>query len=453
MAVISISSCLLIFFFLVAATLPDLPSAYLKLPLLRKNPYPPAPSEALFADSRRVSALYSALHQRHRHFHAKLPITSAASFGSGQYLVSVHLGTPPQRLLLVTDTGSDLTWVTCSACRQNCSSRATFFPRQSTTFSPYHCFDSSCKLVPHPREHVPCNHSRLHSTCRYEYSYSDGSVSRGFYSHETTTFNSSSGKLVQFQYLSFGCGFNNSGPSVSGPSFNGANGVMGLGRGPISFFSQLGRQFGHKFSYCLMDYTLSPPSTSYLLIGGSKYRGAKRYKLSFTPLLSNPLSPTFYYIGIDSVFVNNVKLHISPSVWAIDELGNGGTVVDSGTTLTFLKEPAYRIILATVDRLVKLPKSVEPSLGFDLCFNVSNELRPSLPRLSFKLGGGSLFAPPPRNYFIDAADGVKCLALQPVKPSSGFSVIGNLMQQGYTFEFDKDRMRLGYSRHGCAGPS
>ncbi|CAA2994398.1 aspartyl protease family 2 [Olea europaea subsp. europaea] len=443
MAFISKSSCLLIFFFLVAAALPHLSSAYLKLPLLRKNPYPPAPSEALSADSRRVSAL----HRRRRHFHTKFPVTSAASSGSGQYLVSLHLGTPPQRLLLVADTGSDLTWVTCSACRRHCSSRGTFFPRHSTSFSPYHCFDSSCNLVPHPREHVQCNHTHLHSTCRYEYAYSDGSVTRGFFSHETTTFNSSSGDLVLFQHLSFGCGYNNSGPSVSGPSFNGANGVMGMGRGPISFFSQLGQEFGHKFSYCLMDYTISPPPTSYLLIGG-----AERYKLSYTPLLINPLSPTFYYIGIQTVFINNVKLRISSSVWGIDELGNGGTVVDSGTTLTFLTEPAYRIILAAFDRLVKLPKSVEQTLGFDLCFNVSNELRPSLPRLSFKLFGGSLFAPPPRNYFIDAADGVKCLALQSVAPSSGFSVIGNLMQQGYTFEFDKDRMRLGYSRRGCAVP-
>ncbi|KAL2519140.1 Eukaryotic aspartyl protease family protein [Abeliophyllum distichum] len=444
MAFISISSCLLIFFLLI--TLPDLSSAYLKLPLLRKNPYPPPPSEAISADSRRVSAL----HQRHGHFHTKLPITSAASSGSGQYLVSLHLGTPPQRLLLVADTGSDLTWVTCSACRRHCPSRATFFPRHSTTFSPYHCFDSSCKLVPHPKKHFPCNHTRLHSTCRYEYSYSDGSVTSGFFSHETTAFNSSSGKLVQFQHLSFGCGFKNSGRSVSGPSFNGANGVMGLGRGPISFSSQLGRQFGHTFSYCLMDYTLSPPPTSYLLIGGAQYGGA--HKLSYTTLLINPFSPTFYYIGIENVFINNVKLHISPSVWAIDELGNGGTVVDSGTTLTFLTEPAYRIILAMVDRLVKLPKSVDPTLGFDLCFNVSSELTPNLPRLSFKLRGGSVYAPPPRNYFIDAADGVKCLALQPVAPSSGFSVIGNLMQQGYTFEFDKDRKRLGFSRSGCSVP-
>ncbi|KAG8382944.1 hypothetical protein BUALT_Bualt05G0132500 [Buddleja alternifolia] len=424
----------------------------LKLPLLHKNPFPPAPSEALSADNHRLSTLFSALH---KHLHPQLPVNSAASSGSGQYLVSLHLGTPPQRLLLVADTGSDLTWVSCSACRRHCSSRAaSFFPRHSATFSPYHCFDRSCNLVPHPKNAPHCNHTRRHSTCRYEYSYSDGSITNGFFSHETTTFNTSAAKLVKFQHLSFGCGFWNSGPSVSGPAFNGAHGVLGLGRGPISFSSQLGRAFGHKFSYCLMDFTLAPPPTSYLLIGGggSRNGAVARTKLSYTPLLVNPLSPTFYYIGIESVLINDVKLRINPAVWAINELGNGGTVLDSGTTLTFLPEPAYRRILAEFERLVKLPRSGQPSPGFDLCLNVSGISRTILPRLSFNLSGGSVFSPPPSNYFIDTAEGVKCLALQPVTTVEGFSVFGNLMQQGFTFEFDKDRSRLGFTRHGCGVP-
>lgn len=415
---------------------------FIKLPLLHKKPYPLTPSEALYADKRRLSTLLS---------RPKLPVNSAASFGSGQYLVSLHIGTPPQHLLLVADTGSDLTWVSCSACRgQHCFSAraALFYPRHSTTFSPYHCYDPACTLVPHPRKHAPCNHTRLHSTCRYEYSYSDGSITSGFFSRETTTFNTSSGNLVKFKRLSFGCSFSKSGPSVSGPSFNGADGVLGLGRGPISFPSELGRKFGHKFSYCLLDYTRSPTPTSYLLIGGSQPTA----KLNYTPLLNNPLSSTFYYIRIQNVRINSVNLRISPSVWAIDELGNGGTILDSGTTLTYLVKPAYLSIVAEFKRLVKFPRAAEPTLGFDLCLNVSSGLMPSLPRLSFKLGGGSIFSPSPSNYFIDTADGVKCLALQPVSSPNGSSVIGNLMQQGFTFEFDKDRSRLGFSRHGCSVP-
>ncbi|XAR55850.1 Nepenthesin [Bertholletia excelsa] len=422
----------------------------LKLPLLHKSPFP-SPSEALSSDSHRLSSLFSALHSRKT---PQLPLTSGAASGSGQYFVDLSLGTPAQRLLLVADTGSDLVWVKCSACR-DCSKRppgSAFLSRHSDSFWPYHCYDSACKIVPHPK-HVPCNRTRLHSPCRYEYSYADGSKTSGFFARETTTFNTSSGQKVKHGGLAFGCGFRVSGPSVSGPSFNGAQGVMGLGRGPVSLPSQLGRRFGNKFSYCLMDYTLSPTPTSYLLIGGThNVTVSGKSVINYTPLQINPFSPTFYYIGIQSVSVEGTKLRINPSVWAIDEMGNGGTVVDSGTTLTFLANPAYRRVLTAFRRRVKLPEPAERTPGFDLCLNVSGVSRPRLPRLSFKFAGGSVFSPPPRNYFVDTAEGVKCLAIRPVSSPAGFSVIGNLMQQGFLLEFDKERSRLGFSRHGCAWP-
>ena len=420
---------------------------YLKLPLVQKSPLS-SPAELLSADTRRLSA---ALHGRHGAL--KSPLISGASTGSGQYFADLRIGSPPQSLLLVADTGSDLVWVKCSACR-NCSAHrpgSEFLARHSRTFSPHHCYDSPCRLVPHPRPAPPCNRTRIHSPCIYEYSYADGSATSGFFSKETTTFNTSSGRETKVDDFSFGCGFKLSGPSVTGASFNGAQGVMGLGRGTKSFSSQLGRRFGNKFSYCLLDYTISPPPKSYLTIGASQNDAVSRRLFSYTPLVTNPLSPSFYYIAIEGVAVDGARLPISPSVWAVDENGNGGTVVDSGTTLTFLAEPAYRQVMAAFRRRVRLPAPVgAAALGFDLCVNVSGAARARLPRLSFALAGKSVLSPPARNYFIEAADRVKCLAIQPVKPASGLSVIGNLMQQGYLFEFDRDRSRLGFTRHGCA---
>ncbi|XP_004238970.1 aspartyl protease family protein 2 [Solanum lycopersicum] len=446
----------IIFFFLlissVAAVNRRTKFEYLKLPLLHKDTFPTTPSQSLSSDIHRLNTLYSSLGHRSITRSAKLPLTSGATTGSGQYFVDLRLGTPPQRLLLVADTGSDLVWVSCSACR-NCSSRprnSAFLARHSSTYLPYHCYDKKCRLVPNPTG-VACNHTRLHSPCRYEYSYSDGSETKGFFSTETTTLNASSGRPVKFRNLAFGCSFEASGPSIAGPSFNGAQGVMGLGRGSISLASQLGRRFGNKFSYCLMDYTLSPTPTSYLLIGRSTAVNDPK-KMNYTPMISNPFTSTFYYIGIESVYIEDVKLPIRPSVWEIDELGNGGTVMDSGTTLTFLAEPAYRRIVQAFKRLVTLPEADEPTVGFDLCVNVSGESRPSFPKMSFKLSGNSILSPPSGNYFIDTAEDVKCLALQPLTAPSGFSVIGNLMQQGFMFEFDRDRSRIGFSRHGCGKP-
>ncbi|KAF2318127.1 hypothetical protein GH714_041479 [Hevea brasiliensis] len=133
-------------------------------------------------------------------------------------------------------------------------------------------------------------------------------------------------------------------------------------------------------------------------------------------------------------------------------LGNGGTIIDSGTTLTFIAKPAYREILKAFKRRIKLPNAAEATPDFDLCVNVSGVSRPPLPRMSFELTGDSVFSPPSRNYFVDTDDGVKCLAIQPVHSDGDFSVLGNLMQQGYLLEFDRDKSRLGFSRRGCAQP-
>ncbi|XP_019461953.1 PREDICTED: aspartyl protease family protein 2 [Lupinus angustifolius] len=435
----SISLCFLLFFFHSCNS-----KEYLKLPLMQKTP-PSSPAELLAADTHRVSAL----HGRHT---VKSPLISGAFTGSGQYFADLRIGSPPQRLFLIADTGSDLVWVKCSACR-NCSGNrpgSTFLARHSRTFSSHHCYDLHCKLIPHPQQTRPCTRTRIHTPCRYEYSYADGSITSGFFSKETTTFNTSASREVKIEKLSFGCGFRVSGPSVTGSSFNGAEGVMGLGRGSISFSSQLGKRFGNTFSYCLLDYTISPPPKSYLTIGTSQNDRVSRKFFRYTPLLVNPLSPTFYYIAVNGVNVDSAKLQISPSVWELDQQGNGGTVVDSGTTLSFLAEPAYRQVLGAFRQRVRLPEAVDVGSGFDLCVNVSGVARPKLPKLSFRLAGKSVLSPPARNYFIEVSDRVLCLAIQPVKAGSGFSVIGNLMQQGYLFEFDRDRSQLGFSRHGCA---
>jgi len=439
----SVYSFLCLVFFFTILTLTHSSTEYLKLPLLPRTTLSNV-SNILAADLHRLSG---------RRTLPQSPLTSGAAMGSGQYFADLRIGSPPQRLLLVADTGSDLVWVKCSACR-NCSTKrpgSAFLPRHSRSFSSFHCYDSPCRFVPHPTPTHCNNHTKLHTPCRYEYSYADGSTTTGFFSKETTTFNTSSNKQGKIKNLAFGCGFKTSGPSVTGSSFNGAQGVMGLGRGPISFTSQLGRKFGNTFSYCLLDYTLSPPPKSYLTIGASSNDAVSRKLFSYTPFVTNPLSPSFYYIIIQSVSVDGVRLPISPSVWGIDDNGNGGTVLDSGTTLSFLAEPAYKQVLAAFRRRVRLPAAEgAAALGFDLCVNVSGTARPRLPKLRFVLAGKAVLSPPAGNYFIEPVDGVKCLAVQPVRPGSGFSVVGNLMQQGFLFEFDLDRSRIGFSRHGCA---
>ncbi|KAE9621356.1 putative nepenthesin [Lupinus albus] len=61
---------------------------------------------------------------------------------------------------------------------------------------------------------------------------------------------SSTGVVIPIQYMTFGCGHHNEG------SFNGKTvSIVGLGRGSLSFISQISSSVGgRKFSHCLVPY-------------------------------------------------------------------------------------------------------------------------------------------------------------------------------------------------------
>ncbi|WP_411024826.1 pepsin-like aspartyl protease, partial [Salmonella sp. s57610] len=46
------------------------------------------------------------------------PLTSGAGQGSGEYFARLAVGYPPREYYLVTDTGSDVSWLQCSPCSE-----------------------------------------------------------------------------------------------------------------------------------------------------------------------------------------------------------------------------------------------------------------------------------------------------------------------------------------------
>lgn len=88
------------------------------------------------------------------HASGELPIHSAADYGAGQYLVKLRVGSPAQKLELIADTGSDLTW---SNCRYRCrggrcgtdSQRRrprVFRADRSSSFRTVPCSSTICKV-------------------------------------------------------------------------------------------------------------------------------------------------------------------------------------------------------------------------------------------------------------------------------------------------------------------
>ncbi|CAM6110099.1 unnamed protein product [Calypogeia fissa] len=356
---------------------------------------------------------------------------SPVSVGNGEYVMALNLGTPAKTYSVIVDTGSDLTWVQCSPC-STCFEQPNpmFDPSSSSSYAALGCSNSLCQTLPVVEGCSPC---------QYFYEYGDQSTTIGIFSQDTVTMATTSGGTQQVGNVAFGCGHDNQG------SFSGVDGLLGLGQGPISFTSQLSSLFGGKFSYCLVSLMDSSSQTSPLLFGNAAIpSGAVKY----TPIVQNSHHPTYYYVGLTGISVGGTLLNIPASVFGIDSSGSGGTILDSGTTITQLVGSAYKVVIQAFQSQMQYSQVSGSASGLDLCFDVSGA--PSsgvtVPTLSFHFDQADIDLPA-ENYFVMVDNqGTLCLAMA---GSYGFSIYGNIQQQNFQILFDRSGGRVGFKQMQC----
>jgi hypothetical protein len=255
--------------------------------------------------------------------------------------------------------------------------------------------------------------------------------------------------------------------SYAGDSFVASDGVLSLGYSNISFASRAAARFGGRFSYCLVDHLAPRNETSYLTFGPnpavspppSSPRAACHSApppppavpgSRQTPLLLDHRTHPFYAVTVNGVSVDGELLRIPRLVWDVER--GGGTILDSGTSLTVLTTPAYRTVVAALSKkLDGVPRvTMDP---FDYCYNWTSpasgeDLDVPVPKLEVHFAGSARLEPPAKSYVIDAAPGVKCIGLQEGE-WPGVSVIGNILQQEHLWEFDLKNRRLRFQRSRC----
>ncbi|KAJ8748472.1 hypothetical protein K2173_003368 [Erythroxylum novogranatense] len=355
-------------------------------------------------------------------------VISGLAQGSGEYFTRLGVGTPPRYVYMVLDTGSDVVWLQCAPCKK-CYSQADaiFDPSKSKSFARVPCRSLLCRKLDTPG----CS-SRT-QTCLYQVSYGDGSFTVGEFSTETLTFRGSSVGGV-----ALGCGHDNEG------LFVGAAGLLGLGRGRLSFPSQTGDQFGRKFSYCLVDRSASSRPSS-MVFGDAAISQAAR----FTPLLSNPKLDTFYYVELLGFSIGGTRVPgITASLFKLDPTGEGGVIIDSGTSVTRLTAPAYTALRnAFRVRASNLKPAAEFSL-FDTCYDLTGIKEVKVPTVVLHFRGADMSLPA-SNYLIPVdTSGTFCFAF--AGTTSGLSIIGNIQQQSFRVVYDLAGSRVGFSPRGCA---
>ncbi|KAH7514166.1 hypothetical protein FEM48_Zijuj11G0059800 [Ziziphus jujuba var. spinosa] len=382
------------------------------------------------------------------------------------------------------DTGSDLVWFPCSPfecilCEGKYDPKTTNKPLKippnatvsckSPACSAAHSSLSSsnlCAIARCPLESIEISDCSSFSCPPFYYAYADGSLIARLHKYRLSI-PMSSPSLVLHNFT-FGCAHSALGEPI---------GVAGFGRGLLSLPAQLSSfspQLGNRFSYCLVSHSFDSDRVrrpSPLILGRyeekEKRVGDDGAQFVYTSMLDNPKHPYFYSVGLVGISVGKKNILAPEFLHGVDATGNGGMVVDSGTTFTMLPSSLYNSLVAEFDQRVgrvhERARDIEDKTGLSPCYYYNKVIQ--IPNLTLHfVGNESGVLLPRRNYFYEFLDGgdgsgkkrnVGCLMLMnggDEKELTGGpgATLGNYQQQGFEVVYDLAKRRVGFARRECA---
>ncbi|KAI3751789.1 hypothetical protein L2E82_22880 [Cichorium intybus] len=353
-----------------------------------------------------------------------VPIAPGQVINTGNYVARVKIGTPGQLMFMVLDISADTAWVPCSGCT-GCSS-TMFSQNTSASYGQLDCATSECV-----QSHGLSCPTSGPSSCLFNQSYGGDSSFLATLSHDNLQL--ANDAIPSFVFGCIG--------AVSGKSIP-PQGLLGLGRGPMSVLSQSGSLYSGVFSYCLPSYR------SYYFSGSLRLGPNGQPKtIKFTPLLKSPHRPSLYYVNLTGVTIGRVLVPIAPELLGFNPSTGAGTIIDSGTVITRFVPAAYEAIKEVFRNQTQGPFT---SLGaFDTCFSVTHE--DIAPKMTLHFTGLDIVLPMENTLIHSSAGTLACLAMAsaPDNVNSVLNVIANLQQQNLRILFDTVNSRVGIAREIC----
>ncbi|KAL8168095.1 hypothetical protein V2J09_009594 [Rumex salicifolius] len=475
------SLLLLLLIFLISDTTPEAAAAAATRIPLSKSPKYPSSSSSTTAingwESINLAARTSLTRARNLKRNRHHPSSTAAEVklpsyprSYGGYSISLSLGTPPQRVSLVLDTGSSLVWTPCAtslaaySC-QNCSFSGVdpskvpiFTPNTSSTVRTVTCQSPMCRLVFGSDLKCPkCNPK--HSKCSpmaqqhcpyYQLEYGLGDTA-GLMVSDNLILSNKGGDPVR--HFLFGCSLlSNRQPE----------GIAGFGRGPTSIPAQLRLT---KFSYCLASHQFDDDSTHSgdLVLYNGRANGTT-HGVSYAPFIKSPVvSPysEYYYISLSKFVVGGKVVQIPSEYLVASAKGNGGVIVDSGSTFTFMERAVFGPVARELEKQMskyKRAEEVEQESGLGPCYNITGQADVEVPKLVLVFTGGARMDLPLADYFILVNGGsIACMTVltdpegpvSPGVPSGPAMILGNYQQQDFYMEYDLENQRFGFKPQKC----
>ncbi|XP_071914520.1 aspartyl protease family protein 1-like isoform X3 [Coffea arabica] len=351
------------------------------------------------------------------------------------HYTTVTVGTPGMKFMVALDTGSDLFWVPCECGR--CASIAD--PLHSPLSSLLQDFELSIYNLNGSltSKTVTCNnHFCSHqadcldtsSRCPYSVSYVSSETSTsGILVEDIIHLKSEDDHEGHVQaYIIFGCGQVQTGSflDVAAP-----NGLFGLGLEKISVPSILSQK----------GYTADSFSMCFGHDGTGRINFGDKGSLDQeeTPFNVNPLHPT-YNISVVQIRVGTALIDSEFTA-----------LFDSGTSFTYLVDPAYSMILENFHLQARDKRHLpDARIPFEYCYDMSPDANTSLiPTISLTLkGGGQYVVYDPIIVISTQHQLIYCLA---VVKSQDFNIIGQNFMTGYRVVFDREKLVLGWKKFDC----
>ncbi|PKU68950.1 aspartyl protease family protein At5g10770-like [Dendrobium catenatum] len=349
----------------------------------------------------------------------RVPAIIDYSISRYSFIVNIGLGNPTKFFSFTLDTASDLTWTQCVPCVNCYDQKNPFYdPTQSFNFTNIPCNSNYCTEL----TRFGCSST---FTCLYEEEYIDYSKTNGSLLKDTLHLSND----IIYDFI-FGCGHNNTG------NFEHEDGVLGLGRGPISIINQTPQLYNKIFSYCLPS---RPDRIGYLELGSSVL-GVK-----YTPMLTYPEMPSYYFLNLTAISIAGEKLALPPTIFS-----GPGTMLDSGTIISHLPPTAYSALRNIFRKEMSNYPMAPPLFNLDTCYNFTNYPQVVVPEVSLIYDGEVIINLNFIGIFIMFSESQACLAFAENDDDTDFVIIGNMQHLTFNIVYDVGNLQIGFGANGCS---
>eukprot|EP00630_Chrysocystis_fragilis_P006200 CAMPEP_0197389878 /NCGR_PEP_ID=MMETSP1165-20131217/2011_1 /TAXON_ID=284809 /ORGANISM="Chrysocystis fragilis, Strain CCMP3189" /LENGTH=470 /DNA_ID=CAMNT_0042915325 /DNA_START=126 /DNA_END=1538 /DNA_ORIENTATION=- len=345
--------------------------------------------------------------------------------GIGTHYAHVYVGSPPQRVSVIVDTGSHHTAFPCSGCK-SCGHHTDpyFDPTKSKSLKWLECHEcvASARCVQHK--------------CQISQSYTEGSSWKAYQMRDVyyvggETFESTPNSNLDASWLSttfvFGCQTYETGLFRTQK----ADGIMGMSMHAQTLLPTMraaGTVDHNVFALCFMY------GGGIMAIGGVDRRIHKG-PMRFTPLAKNS---GWFTVRLTDIKLDGRSIDVPASVYASGK----GTIVDSGTTDTYLpRRAAERFRQVWSEIMGPIPKYANTKLSY------APEAVAKFPTVTFVFENRVDVHVKPSAYVEQA--GGKYIPRIYLSEAAG-TVLGANFMQDHDIFFDAENRRIGFAQADCA---